>query len=216
MAVHRRGALARLAACVVLGVIVAFSAGTALAADGIVQLRRFVAEVRHAQGAFEQTVYSTSGRKPQEASGQFAFSRPGRFRWSYETPYQQLLVGDGERLWSWDRDLAQVTVRPLGDALGSTPAAVLVGSSDFESAFELADGGASDGLAWVLARPRQGDSGFESLRLGFADGNLRRMEMRDSFGQHTVIVFTRLSAVSVVDPELFRFTPPPGADVIGQ
>lgn len=216
MFLPRRAALARLAGCAVLAVAAALPAGSALAADGIAQLRRFVAEIRHAQGEFEQTVHSTSGRKPQQASGQFAFSRPGRFRWSYETPYQQLLVGDGERLWSWDRDLAQVTVRPLGDALGSTPAAVLVGSSDFESAFELSDGGASDGLAWVVARPRQADSGFESMRLGLADGTLRRMEMRDSFGQNTVIVFTRLAAVGAIDPQLFRFTPPPGADVIGQ
>ncbi len=198
------------------GALLLALAGLSAAADGIEQLRRFVAETRHAQGEFEQTVYSASGRKPQQASGQFAFSRPGRFRWSYETPYQQLLVGDGERLWSWDRDLAQVTVRPLGDALGSTPAAVLVGSSDFEKAFELADGGASDGLAWVLARPRQADAGFESMRLGLAGGTLRRMEMRDSFGQNTVIVFTRLVGAAALDPELFRFTPPAGAEVIGQ
>lgn len=211
-----RAAALRLAGWAALVVAMVFSTSAALAADGIEQLRRFVAQTRHAQGEFEQTVHSSSGRKPQQARGQFAFSRPGRFRWSYEAPYPQLLVGDGERLWSWDRDLAQVTVRPLSEALGSTPAAVLVGSSDFESAFDLADGGASDGLAWVVARPRQADSGFESMRLGLADGVLRRMELRDSFGQHTVIVFTRLTAVPTIDPQLFHFTPPPGADVIGQ
>lgn len=198
------------------GAMAALFSSASVAADGIAQLRQFVAGTRAAQGEFEQVVHSASGRKPQQASGSFAFSRPGRFRWSYEHPYQQLLVGDGERLWSWDADLAQATVRPLGDALGSTPAAVLVGSSDLETAFELSEAGSVDGLAWVNARPRQADSGFESMRLGFAGGQLRRMEMRDSFGQNTVIVFTRMVGAAALDPALFRFTPPPGAEVIGQ
>ncbi|THF65813.1 outer membrane lipoprotein chaperone LolA [Pseudothauera nasutitermitis] len=216
MNLPRRFALLRLAACAALVLAPALHAPAALAADGIEQLRRFVADTRQAQGSFTQIVHSASGRKPQEAAGEFAFSRPGRFRWSYDTPYQQLLVGDGERLWSWDRDLAQVTVRALGDALGSTPAAVLVGAGDLDDAFELSDGGAADGLSWVVARPRQADSGFESMRLGLAGNRLQRMEMRDSFGQNTVIVFTRLETAARLDDTLFQFTPPPGADVIGQ
>jgi outer membrane lipoprotein carrier protein len=188
--------------------------GTA-AADGIAQLRQFVERARSAQGEFEQTVMSGGGRKPQQASGNFVFSRPGKFRWAYERPYPQLLVSDGEKLWSWDRDLNQVTVKRLGDALGSTPAAILAGEGTLDRDFELAEGGTSDGLAWVLAKPRQAESSFESMRLGLAGGMLRRMELRDNFGQTTLIEFTSLVADARPDPALFRFVAPPGADVIG-
>lgn len=190
-------------------------AGQASAADAIAQLRQFVAATRSAEGEFEQTVIARSGRKPQQAAGRFAFARPGKFRWEYEMPYRQLLVGDGERLWSWDRDLNQVTVRPIGDALGATPAAILFGQGDLEQDFALADGGAGEGLTWVDARPRKSESSFEAMRFGFDEGRLRQMVLRDNFGQTTVIVFTRLQPNPELDRERFRFVAPPGADVIG-
>ncbi|NMG47247.1 outer membrane lipoprotein chaperone LolA [Azoarcus communis] len=185
------------------------------AADGIAQLRQFVSATRSAEGEFDQTVMARSGRRPQQSSGTFAFARPGKFRWEYQMPYPQLLVGDGERLWSWDRDLNQVTVRPMGDALGSTPAAILFGKVELDQDFELADGGTSDGVVWVNARPRKADSTFESMRIGLAEGQLRRMELRDNFGQTTLIVFTRWLANPPLDATRFRFVPPEGADVIG-
>jgi outer membrane lipoprotein carrier protein len=184
-------------------------------ADGIGQLRSFLQDNRGAQGAFTQTVLSKSGRKPQVSEGSFAFQRPGRFRWDYLKPYPQLLVGDGQKLWSWDKDLNQVTVKPMGDALGSSPAAILAGDQAIERNFELAEAGAGDGLEWVDALPKAADTGFQSMRLGFAGGNLRRMELRDSFGQTTLLEFTRLERTPGLDPGLFRFTPPKGADVIG-
>lgn len=185
------------------------------AADAIAQLRQFVAATRSAEGTFEQTVTARSGRKPQQAEGRFAFSRPGKFRWEYELPYQQLLVGDGQRLWSWDRDLNQATVRPIGDALGATPAAILFGQGDLDQDFVLADGGAADGLAWVDARPRKAEGSFESMRIGLLDGQLKRMEMRDNFGQTTSIRFVSLQVNPAQDASRFRFVPPAGADVIG-
>ena len=198
-------------ACVVWGAVT-----QVWAADGVAQLQQFVSATRSAEGAFTQVVTAKSGRKPQHASGQFAFARPGKFRWSYEQPYVQLLVGDGTRLWSWDRDLNQVTVRRMGDALGATPAAVLFGETDLERNFALSNGPVtSDGLVWVDAEPKKPESGFESLRIGLRDGRLIRMEMRDSFGQQTEIVFTRFQANPVLDADYFRFRMPPGADVIG-
>lgn len=199
-----------------LVLMMSMAAGSALAADAIAQLNQFVAATRSAEGEFEQTVMARSGRKPQQAAGRFAFARPGKFRWEYELPYQQLLVGDGERLWSWDRDLNQVTVRPIGDALGSTPAAILFGQGDLQQDFVLVDGGVADGLAWVDARPRRTDSSFEWMRIGLDDGRLRRMELRDNFGQTTMIVFTRLQPNPAVDANRFVFVPPAGADVIGE
>lgn len=181
---------------------------------GVAQLQRFVEHTRHASGAFEQTVEAASGRRPQTASGSFVFARPGKFRWQYETPYAQLLVSDGLRLWSWDEDLNQVTVQALGDALGNTPAAVIAGDGDLERSFELVEAGSSDGLEWVLATPRQTDSMFESVRLGLSDNVLRRMEMRDNFGQRTVIEFSGFDASVNPSADAFDFVPPPGADVI--
>lgn len=190
------------------------SMGAQAAEPAIAMLKRFVADTARATGTFEQTVSANAGRKPQHSSGRFAFERPGRFRWVYEKPFPTLLVSDGEVLWLWDEELNQATVRPLGNALGNTPAAILAGEGEMERGFTLSEAGEADGLSWVLALPRQADSGFEEMRLGFADGTLRRMEMRDPFGQHTVIVFNEMQPNASIDAQQFRFDPPAGADVI--
>lgn len=184
-------------------------------ADGITQFRAFLQDNRGAQGSFVQTVLSKSGRKPQVSEGSFAFQRPGRFRWDYQKPYPQLLVGDGQKLWSWDKDLNQVVIKPLGEALGSTPAAILAGDQAIEKNFEVTEAAPADGLEWVDASPKAASS-FQSMRLGFAGGVLKRMELRDNFGQTTQLEFTRLERAPNLDPALFRFTPPKGADVIGE
>ncbi len=200
----------------VAAVILASCFFQAHAADsGIEQLRQFVASAERAEGEFRQSVVLGSARRPQLSSGRFAFERPGRFRWVVEQPYPQLLVSDGERLWIWDEDLNQATVQELGDALGSTPVAVLAGQGALEQAFELLDVGEGDGLMWVSATPRQPDSSFESMRLGLAEGQLMRMELRDHFGQITTIDFLTQRLGADLPPDTFRFTPPPGADVIG-
>lgn len=205
-------AFARGGAAIVFATLTSIAA----AADGVAQLREFVAHARSAEGAFEQVVMARSGRRPQEAEGQFAYERPGRFHWEYTRPYRQVLVGDGRALWTWDPDLNQVTVREIGDALGATPAAILFGAGALDDSFELADGGVSDGLAWVEARPRQAESSFESLRIGLANGQLQQMEMRDNFGQTTLIRFTRLQANPSLATDRFSFVPPAGADIIGE
>lgn len=200
----------------VLGLVLVLVAGSAAAVDAVGQLRQFVSATRSAEGDFEQVVMAKSGRKPQQSSGRFAFARPGKFRWEYDKPYPQLLVGDGERMWTWDRDLNQVTVRQIGDALGSTPAAILFGSGSLDDNFVLTDAGSSDGLQWVEARPRRAEGAFDTLRIGLDGADLKRMEMRDNFGQTTLISFTRLRPNPPQDVGRFRFVPPVGADVIGE
>ncbi len=184
--------------------------------NGIAQLRQFVAATRSATGTFKQTVHAASGRQPQQASGRFAFQRPGKFRWEYEQPYPQLLVSDGKTLWSWDPDLNQATVNKLDAALGNTPAAILSGGGMVEDNFQLTEAGASDGLSWVQAIPLQPDSSFESMRMGFSGGMLQRMELRDNFGQMTQIIFSGVAADVTLDAKTFRFDMPAGADVIGE
>ncbi len=204
----RTHSLRRLAAALL------FAAGT-VQADSLAQLKQFMDGTRSARGSFTQQVFSKSGRKPQQASGTFAFSRPGKFRWTYEKPYAQLLVGDGSKLWAWDQELNQVTTKKLGQALGSTPAAILAGDNSLEKNFTLKDDGAADGLEWVEARPKADDSSFERIRMGFSGGQLKAMVLHDNFGQTTSLNFLQMERNPSLDGGLFRFVPPKGADVVG-
>ncbi|HVS57439.1 MAG TPA: outer membrane lipoprotein chaperone LolA [Casimicrobiaceae bacterium] len=193
----------------------AIALASAAAASGIDQLRAFVDGARTGKATFRQVVAGKSGRVPQASSGTFAFARPGKFRWSYDKPYAQLLVGDGDKLWIYDRDLNQVIIKKLDRALGATPASLLAGSSAFETNFVLIDGGNSDGIEFVEAEPKSADTGFDHIRIGFKENLPRTMELHDSFGQLTQLTFDTFERNPAIDPALFRFSPPPGADVIG-
>jgi outer membrane lipoprotein carrier protein len=184
-------------------------------AGGIDRLNQFMTATQSATGDFEQRIYGRDRKVVQESRGTLAFFRPGKFRWAYVKPYPQLIVGDGARVWIYDEDLKQVTVRKLDQALGATPAALLAGANDALKAFVLKDDGAKDGLEWVEAIPREKESNFERIRMGFGFSGLERMELTDSFGQTTELRFTGFQRNARVDPGLFRFVPPPGADVIG-
>lgn len=188
----------------------------AACAGAVDDLKRFLHDTRTFQADFTQTLVTRSGRAPQASSGSVALQRPGKLRWEIRQPVPQLVVGDGEKIWMHDPELEQVTVRPAGQALGGTPAALLAGSGDLERDFQLVEAPAAEGLAWVDATPRRSDAGFERLRLGFAEGELRAMELFDSFGQVTRIRFSGVKRNPSLSAALFRFTPPPGVDVIGQ
>ena len=185
-------------------------------AASLERFKTFVRDTQSARADFEQKVFDRGGKLAQESRGSFVFHRPGLFRWIYAKPADQVIVGDGERVWIHDRDLNQVTVRKLSRALGSTPAALLAGSADVEQAFELSDAGARDGLEWLEARPREREAGFERVRMGFDDDTLRAMELVDHFGQTTVLRFSNLRRNPKVDKSEFRFEPPKGADVLGE
>ena len=181
-------------------------------------LERFQAYLRTTQSAradFEQRVFDKSGKLVQESNGSFSFLRPGRFRWTYAKP-PQVIVGDGERVWIHDQDLNQVTVRRVARVIGATPAALLAGSSDIESSFELKDAGDRDGLAWLEARPREREAGFERILLGLGTSGVDAMELVDHFGQRTVLRFSQMQRNPRIDPGTFRFTPPKGTDVLGE
>jgi outer membrane lipoprotein carrier protein len=185
-------------------------------AEAIERFKSFLAHTKSARADFEQQVFNRDGKMTQASKGSFVFSRPGRFRWTYAKPLDQVIVGDGERVWIHDRDLNQVTVRRISKALGSTPAALLAGAADVEKAFELADAGRRDGLEWLEARPRERDAGFERIRMGFSATGLEAMELIDNFGQTTRLRFSNLQRNAQVDAAEFRFEPPKGADILGE
>jgi len=185
-------------------------------ADAIGRFKSFVSTTQSARADFEQQVYGREGKVTQASKGSFVFQRPGRFRWTYAKPVDQVIVGDGQRVWIHDRDLNQVTVRKLSNALGSTPAALLAGSADVEKAFELSEAGAKDGLEWLEAKPKEREAGFERVRMGFDANGIRAMELFDHFGQTTQLRFLNLARNPKVDSSEFRFQPPKGADVLGE
>jgi outer membrane lipoprotein carrier protein len=185
-------------------------------AGGVAQLRAFLDGSRSGRAEFRQIVIGRSTSRPQEAEGSMSFSRPGKFRWTYDKPYAQLIIGDGEKLWVYDKDLNQVTVKKLGQALGTSPAALLAGDDALERNFDLRDAGQKDGLDVVEATPKAQDGSFQRVRIGFRDNLPRLMELTDSFGQTTTLLFARFERNPKLDAEQFRFAPPAGADVVGE
>ncbi|WP_140628978.1 outer membrane lipoprotein chaperone LolA [Methylibium rhizosphaerae] len=190
-------------------------AGAAAHADAIDTLKAFVSDVKTGRASFTQVVTSPDGAKKKSSNGSFEFARPNRFRFAYAKPYEQLIVGDGQKIWLHDPDLNQVTVRPMGEALGSTPAALLAGSN-LDKDFTLKALPDEGGLQWVLATPRQKDSGFQSVKVAFRAKQLAAVEIVDSFGQRSRLDFTQVEANASLPADRFRFTPPPGADVLSQ
>ena len=190
--------------------------GFAAQATAIDDLHSFAAQTKTAKGNFTQRVVSRSNKASQPTSGDFVFARPGRFRWAYSKPYEQVLVADGEKLSIYDKDLNQVTVRKLGDALGGTPASILFGSNDLDKNFELKDAGVRDGVAWLEAKPKTRDTAFEKISIGFRNGELAAMELRDALGQVTMLEFSGVERNPKLDASTFTFTPPEGADVLLQ
>lgn len=195
----------------------ALALGCGLAQAGAIdQLHQFLATTRTLKADFTQIVIGKGGRKPQQSSGTIAIARPGKLRWEIQKPYPQLMVGDGSKFWIYDPELKQVTVRQAGAAIGSSPAALLSGSNDLEKNFTLIDAGEGDGMSWVEATPKAADSGFEKVRLGFSQGELKGMELVDNFGQTTHVRFAHGERNAVLPSAMFRFVPPPGADVVGE
>lgn len=197
-----------------LVMMVAVCASQAAASGAVEQLRGFLTQTQSARGEFTQRVEGKSGAVPQQSSGLFLFQRPGKFRWTYVKPYEQLIVSDGENLFLFDKDLNQVTVKKLTAALPASPASILFGSNQFEKDFEVTDAGTRQGLQWISAKPRGQDSTFEKIEIGFKDQLPAAMILRDSFGQVTTLSFTRMERNTSASGENFKFVAPKGADIL--
>ncbi len=185
-------------------------------ADSLDKLKAFINGTQTMRASFEQNVTDKNGKKLQASSGTMQFSRPGKFRWEYVKPYKQQIVGDGVKLWIFDPDLNQVTVKKLGDSLGDSPAALLAGNNDLEKYYILTDAGKLDDIEWLDAVPKNKDSTFERMRMGFIGDTLTVMELKDNFGQTTMIKFSALEKNPKLAGEAFKFVAPKGADVVGE
>lgn len=180
----------------------------------LARVERAVAQLASVRAEFVQELVDPRTQAVQRAEGTLSLQRPGRFRWDYSQP-RQLIVADGTKLWLYDPDLEQVTVRRVRDTLSQTPAMLLSGQSRIRDEFEVRDGGSADGLDWVRLLPKSPDADFRELRLAFTGDTLRRMEFEDKLNQLTRITLSRIERNARLDAALFRFVPPPGVDVIG-
>lgn len=191
-------------------------AGTAFAGARD-SLDAFSKGLKGLDGSFEQKLYDLDGRLKETSKGRIALSAPRLFRWEYATPYEQLIVADGEKVWVFDPDLDQVTVRPQGPEEQNSPLAALVDPARLERDFNVREGGEADGLSWLLLSPRDAEqASFSSARLGFSGQALVRMEVVDTLGQRTELVFSGWKRNPAFDRGTFRFVPPAGVDVVGE
>jgi len=189
-------------------------------ASALEQFKSFVSTTKSARGDFSQLQVRKSkvARAPQTSTGTFVFARPGKFIWTYQKPYEQVLQADGETLYIYEKDLNQVTTRKLGNALGSSPAAILFGSNDLEKNFTLAEATDRnrDGLEWLNATPKAKDSTFSQIAIGMKDGLPQQMELKDNFGQTSVLKFTSFERNPALGAQAFKFEVPQGAEVVSQ
>jgi len=185
-------------------------------ADGISSLKKFYNETHAMRANFYQVVTDKKGQKVQEVYGEMQLKRPNKFRWDYNKPFEQQIISDGSKVWLYDTELAQVTVRELSKALGSSPAALLAGDDSLEKNFKLVNAFRKDSLNWVSTNPKDSDTGFNKISLGFNGDILQEMDMVDSFGHQTKIVFSDVVQNPVIEPKTFLFKAPKGVDVVGE
>ena len=206
-----------------VGALIFLAATSAPAVSGAAQspqagqqrVEEFLQGLDGLQAQFKQVLTDRNGQTVDEASGTLAISRPDRFRWDYRQPYQQIIVADGTRIWIYDSDLEQVTVRKLDETLSATPAMLLSGRSSLSDNFNVTQVSHEGAVDWVKMEPKRDDTDFRWVRLGFEGALLKYMQLADKLGQTTSLEFSKLERNPPLDPSRFTFTVPPGADVIG-
>ncbi|HEY6643675.1 outer membrane lipoprotein chaperone LolA [Povalibacter sp.] len=202
---------------VVAGLLLSFSLACASAADdaGYKRVEQLLGNLQSLQADFKQTLTDGKGEVAEQSSGTIAIRRPNRFRWEYQQPHEQLMVADGTRIWLFDPDLEQVTVRRMGDSLSATPAMLLSGEGKLSDNFNVTKTTRDAAAEWVMLEPRRNDTDFKWVRLGFGGDVLKYMQLADKLGQITTLEFTNVQKNPSLDPSRFVFKVPEGSDVIG-
>jgi len=197
-------------------IILLSTTSLAHAAGGDERIQQFFTDVKSLRADFEQTVTDSKGKIIQDAKGTFVLQRPGKFRWDYRAPYPQLIVADGRKLWIYDPDLEQVTVKQLDSVLGGPRAQLLSGARFPQQDFTVISLGTRNALDWVELTPKASEKDFEKVQLGFDQRDLRMMTVTDNFGNTTHLKFNNLQRNPSIEASTFVFTPPKGVDVVGE
>lgn len=182
---------------------------------GYKKVEQFLNDLQGLQAQFQQTLTDSKGVVTSESTGTLAIRRPNRFRWDYREPNPQLIVSDGARIWLYDKDLEQVTVRRVDESLSATPAMLLSGEGALEDNFKVTQSQREGAVQWVNLEPKRNDTDFKWVRLGFAGDALKFMQLADKLGQTTTLEFSGFERNPPLDPSRFVFEVPPGVDVIG-
>ena len=196
-------------------VLLLLSLPTHAAGGSVAKLHAFLQDVKTLQAGFTQQVLDANGKQVKQSTGTLSLKRPDRFRWDYDKPNDETIVADGKKLWIYDAQLQQVTVKSMNSNLATSPAVLLAGSNDVDRNFTVTDLGEKDGLAWVQLTPKVKDSDFDSVKLGFKGEDVSVMELKDNLGGLTRIEFDHLRRNPPLSDDAFSFMPPAGADVIG-
>ncbi len=196
----------------------------AIADDGVTQFREFIANVKNAEGEFSQQQIrparsgETQPKVLRKSQGRFVFERPGKFVWQTVKPFEQKVIADGQKLLLWDKDLNQLTVRPAGKSLSASPAAILFGQVAIDERFELIPGGEKGGMFWLELKPKadkvNGDIPYSRIGVGMAGSLPAGLELHDNFGTIILINLSKIRINGNLGSEAFKFSPPPGADVL--
>jgi outer membrane lipoprotein carrier protein len=192
------------------------AAGAAAAATPAAEVDKYLSGLASWSADFEQTIDDGNGHVLRSAAGRLYLQRPGKFRWDYSQPSEQLVLADGKQIWFYDKDLAQANVRDMDTSLASTPASLLSGSGSVSAQFDVTALPPSAGLQWFQLVPKHADTDFQLVRIGFDKGELRSMFLADKLNQITQLTFSHSKRNLTLAPDLFSFTPPPGVDVIGR
>lgn len=189
------------------------AAGFATASEDV---QKYLANLATWSADFTQTIDDSKGNVLRSAAGKLYLQRPGKFRWDYSEPSEQLVLADGKEIWFYDKDLAQANVRDMDSTLASTPASLLSGEGSLDAQFNIKALPAAGGLEWFSLVPKHADTDFQLIRIGFDSGELASMFLADKLGQVTQLTFTHPVRNAHLPADLFSFTPPPGVDVIGR
>jgi outer membrane lipoprotein carrier protein len=204
----------RLAAFVLLSALASVAAA---AANPAAEVDKYLSGLASWTADFEQTIDDGHGHVLRSAAGRLYLQRPGKFRWDYVQPSEQLVLADGKQIWFYDKDLAQANVRDMDTSLASTPASLLSGSGSVSTQFDVTALPSSAGLTWFQLVPKHADTDFQLVRIGFdKGGELRSMFLADKLNQITQLTFSNSKRNVQLAPDLFSFAPPPGVDVIGR
>jgi len=182
-------------------------------ANDVSELTNFFKSLKSFSAEFEQTVEKSQMAMAERSKGQLVIQKPGKFRWDYVLPYEQEIVSNGKKVWIYDVDLEQVTIKPVDQALGNTPAMLLSSQDALEKTFDISAAETIEGTKWFSLKPKDSEAGFTEILIGFAKKQMSEMMLVDNLGQITRLVFFKFNTKPVIDASVFEFTPPKGADV---
>lgn len=186
------------------------------AVDGTAQLKAFIQNSHALTARFKQHSIDQNGRHIQTSTGTLSILRPGKFHWHYDQPFPSEIIGDGKKVWLYDPDLKQVTIKKMQEALESSPAALLAGDNHFEKNYVVHSKGKKEGVTWLEALPKSKDSHFETIRIGLKNAQIQSIHLLDQLGQTTKIDFYQLTLNPILKEQTFTFIPPPGVDIINE